>query len=80
MEKIHSARKGSIWLNVFKTDDKQLLITVSKSFLNKDGEWEWTPFLNPGQGDIHDLMDVLLEFHEFEKMLEAQAQRACLAS
>ena len=80
MEKIHSTRKGNIWLNVFKTDDKQLLITVSKSFLNKDGQWERTPFLNPSQGDIHDLMDVLLEFHGFEKMLEAQAQRACLAS
>ena len=46
------------------------------SFLNKDGQWERTPFLNPKRGDIRDLMDALLEFHEFEKMLEGWAQRA----
>jgi hypothetical protein len=76
MEKIRSTRRGNIWLNVFKTDDNQLLITVSKSFLNKDGQWERTPFLNPRRGDIRDLMDALLEFHEFEKMLDGWAQRA----
>ena len=69
MEKIQSIRKGSIWLNVFKTDDSQILTTVNKSYKNKDGQWEQTPFLNPSRGDIHNLMDALQEFHEFEKMI-----------
>jgi hypothetical protein len=68
MEKIESIRKGSIWLNVFKTDDGQILATVNKSFMNKDGQWNQTPFLNTRRGDIRDLMDALLEFHEFEKL------------
>ena len=76
MEKIHSTTRGNIWLNVFKTDDNQILITVSKSFLNKDGQWERTPFLNPSRGDIRDLADALLEFSEFEKMIKGRAQRA----
>ena len=71
MEKIQSIRKGSIWLNVFKTDESQILTTVNKTYRNKDGQWKRTPFLNPRRGDIHDLMDALAEFHEFEKMIEA---------
>ena len=70
MEKIHSIRKGSIWLNVFKTDDSQILTTVNKTYKNKDGEWGQTPFLNPKRGDIDDLLDAFQEFHEFEKMLK----------
>ena len=74
MEKIQSIRKGNIWLNVFKTDDSQILTTVNKSYKNKDGQWGQTPFLNPSRGDIHNLMDALQEFHEFEKMIDAGAQ------
>ena len=74
MEKIQRIRKGNIWLNVFKTDDGQILATVNKSFMNKDGQWDQTPFLNPRRGDIHDLMDALLKFHEFEKMIQSGAQ------
>ena len=73
MEKIQSIRKGSIWLNVFKTDDSRILTTVNKSYKNKDGQWEQTPFLNPRRGDIHNLMDAIQEFHEFEKIIEAGA-------
>ena len=72
MEKIKSIRKGSIWLNVFKTDDSQILATVKKTFLNKDGQWNQTQFLNARRGDILDLMDALQEFHELEKMIEAR--------
>ena len=72
MEKIQSIKKGNIWLNVFKTDDGQILATVNKSFMNKDGQWNQTPFLNPRRGDIRDLMDALLEFHEFEKVIKVE--------
>ena len=72
MEKIESIGKGSIWLNVFKTDDGQILATVNKSFMNKDGQWNQTPFLNTRRGDIRDLMDALLEFHEFEKLIKVE--------
>ena len=74
MEKIQSIRKGSIWLNVFKTDESQILTTVNKTYRNKDGQWKQTPFLNPRRGDIHDLMDALQEFQEFEKIIEIGAQ------
>lgn len=71
MEKIKSLRKGNIWLNVFKTDDGQLLTTINKTYMKRNGEWDQTPFLNSRRGDIRDLMDALLEFHEFEKTVEA---------
>jgi hypothetical protein len=74
MEKIQSIRKGSIWLNVFKTDESQILTTVNKTYKNKDGQWKQTPFLNPRRGDIHDLMDALQEFHALEKAIEIGAQ------
>ena len=70
MEKIQSLRKGNIWLNVFKTDDGQLLATINKTYMKRNGEWDQTPFLNARRGDIQDLMDALSEFHEFEKMVE----------
>ena len=72
MEKIKSLRKGNIWLNIFKTDDGQLVATINKTYMKRNGEWDQTPFLNPRRGDIHDLMDALQEFHEFEKMVEAR--------
>jgi len=67
MEKIESIRKGNIWLNVFKTDDGQILMTVNKSYRDKNGKWEQTAFLNPRRGDIYDLMDAIEEFRQFEK-------------
>ncbi len=75
MEKIHRIRKGSIWLNILKTEGGQILCTVNKTYLTKDGNWDQTPFLNPRRGDIHDLMDAVQEFHEFEKMIEARGQQ-----
>ena len=68
MEKIESIRKGNIWLNVFKTDDGQILMTVNKTYRGKNGRWEQTAFLNPRRGDIHDLMDAIEEFRQFGKV------------
>ena len=76
MEKINSIRRGSIWLNAFRTDDGQILVTVNKSFMNRDGQWSWTPFLNTRRGDLHDLMDLLIEFHESEKTIKVEGGRA----
>ena len=75
MEKLESIRKGNIWLNVFKTDDGQILATVNKTYRDKNGQWGRTPFLNPRQGDIRDLVDAVEEFHQFEKMGNAGGQR-----
>ena len=75
MEKVQSIRKGNIWLNVFKTDDGQILATVNKTYRDKNGQWGRTPFLNPRRGDIRDLVDAVEEFRQFEKMGDAGAQR-----
>jgi len=72
MEKIQNIRKGSIWLNVFKTDDGKILVTINKTYINKEGEWDQTRFLNPRRGDILDLMDCLTNFHEFEKIVHVE--------
>ncbi|MFC1489105.1 hypothetical protein ACFL6B_04575 [Thermodesulfobacteriota bacterium] len=69
MEKIESIRKGQIWLNVFRTDDGELAVTIKKSYPAGDGEWKQTPFLRSGRRDVEHLMDALGEFHEFEKMI-----------
>jgi hypothetical protein len=75
MEKVESFRKGNIWLNVFKTDDGQILATVNKTYRDKNGQWGRTPFLNPGRGDIRDLVDAVEEFRQFLKMANAEGQR-----
>lgn len=72
MEKIQSIRKGQIWLNVFKTEDGQVLVTINKTYRDKSGEWNQTQFLNTRRGDIEDLRDALSEFHEFEKTLKLE--------
>ena len=72
MKKMTSLKKGNIWLNVFMTDDGQLMATINKTYKNRNGEWNQTPFLNSRRGDFHDLMDAISEFHEFEKMVEGQ--------
>ena len=74
MEKIESIRKGNIWLNVFKTDDGHILVTVNKTYRNKNGQWEQTAFLNPRRGDIHDLMDAIEEFRQFGKTVNTEGQ------
>ncbi len=75
MEKVESFRKGNIWLNVFKTDNGQILATVNKTYRDKNGQWGRTSFLNPRQGDIRDLVDAVEEFRQFEKILDKGAQR-----
>ena len=74
MEKIKGIRKGNIWLNVFKTDDGQILATVNKTYRNKSGQWGQTPFLNPRRGDMRDLMDAIEEFHQLGKMVDTEGQ------
>lgn len=67
MEQIEKIRKGSIWLNVFRTDEGELALTIRKSYPTKEG-WKQTNFFKPEQGDIRNIMDALMAFHEFEKM------------
>ncbi|VBB44932.1 hypothetical protein TRIP_B350103 [uncultured Desulfatiglans sp.] len=67
MEKLKGIRKGRIWLNLFKADDGELIATVNKTYMNKEGKWNYTPFLHPRRGDIEDLRDCISEFHEFAK-------------
>ncbi len=70
MEKIQSIRKGQIWLNVFRSEDGELAVTIRKSYPAGNGGWKQTPFLRPERRDLKDLMGALAEFQEFEKALE----------
>ena len=67
-ERIQSTRKGSIWLNVSKAEDGQIVATINKTW----SEWNQRSFPYSRRGDILDLMDALYEFHEFEKMLKGE--------
>ena len=60
--------------NVLMTEDGQILTTVNKSYRDKNGQWGRTNFLNPSQGDMRKLVDVVQEFHKFEKMGNGGAQ------
>ena len=51
MEKIESIRKGMIWLNVFKMEDGQILMTVTKTNKDKNGKWNQTPYLITRRGE-----------------------------
>jgi len=68
MEKVHSIRKGNIWLNVFKTDDGETLVSLTKTYRDKDGNWNRTPFINPRRGEVKDILACIDEYHEFEKL------------
>ena len=70
MEKIESIRKGQVWLNVFRTDDGELTVTISKSYPAGNGVWKRTAFLRPKRGDVIDVLDAIEEFHEFVERLE----------
>ncbi len=72
MEKLHSIRKGRIWLNVFRTDGRGIVATINKTYVDKNGNWQRTSFLNPKRGDIQDLMEALREFREQETSIKAQ--------
>ena len=74
MEKIYSIRKGRIWLNVFRTDGSGVVATVNKTYMDKNGAWQRTSFLNPRRGDIQDLMEALREFHEQEASVKVQRE------
>ena len=72
MEKIYSIRKGRTWLNVFRADGSRILTTINKAYLNKDGVWKTTSFLNPKRGDIQDLMEALRDYVEQETSIKMQ--------
>ncbi len=66
MKKIENFRKGQIWLNIFKTDEDETIVTINKTYRGRTGEIIPTPFLIPRRGDIQDLTDCLHEFLEWE--------------
>lgn len=68
MEKIDRLRKGNIWVNVFRTDEGEILMTINRTYMDKNGEWKVTQFLNPRRGDVDDLRDALVSLHELEKV------------
>jgi hypothetical protein len=72
MEKIYSIRKGRIWLNVFRTDGSGVVASVNKTYMDKNGAWQRTSFLNPKRGDIQDLMEALREFEQGRPSTKAQ--------
>jgi hypothetical protein len=67
MEKLETIRKGQIWLTVFKTEDEDLIVTMQRTYRDRDGRLKFTPFLNASRGDIRDVNDCLSRFHEFER-------------
>ena len=63
MEKIKSFQSGRVWLNVFKTDDGQEIVTINKSYM-RDGEWKSTPFFNADRGDMESVKKALEQYEE----------------
>ena len=63
MKKIKSFKSGGVWLNVFKTDDGQEIVTINKSY-TRNGEWNSSPFFNVDRGDMEDIKNVLEQYEE----------------
>ena len=63
MEKIKSFQSGRVWLNVFKTDDGQEIVTINKSYM-RDGEWKSTPLFNADRGDMENVKKTLEQYEE----------------
>lgn len=76
MKKIESIHRGRMWLNIFCTDDGQVLLTINKSCRDREGRWKETPFLKSDSKDIDDLMELLSEFRKGAKALSARARLA----
>lgn len=72
MEKINSFRKGSVWVNVFETQNSELAVTINRSFKDKDGKWRYTPFFRSQNGDLMDLVDALCQFMDYRDERKAQ--------
>ena len=70
MERIKSIRHGNVWINVFKARDGSLVVTFRKTYRNRHGQWEKSPFYNVKRGDVIDLMDCIDDFHQFEDELK----------
>lgn len=75
MEKITSFRKGSVWINVFETQNGELAVTINRSFKDKDGKWKYTPFFRSRNGDLMDLVEALCQFMDFRDERKAQAAK-----
>ena len=63
MEKIKSFQSGRVWLNVFKTESGQEIVTINKSYI-RDGEWKSTPFFNAVRGDMENVKKALEQYEE----------------
>ena len=63
MKKIDSFNSGSIWLNLFETDDGKKIVTINKSYTRR-GAWKSTPFFNVDSGDMDDVKIVIEQLEE----------------
>jgi hypothetical protein len=63
MKKINSFKSGSIWLNVFETEDGRHIVTINRSF-KQNGGWKLTPFFNVDRGDIGNIKNVIRQYVE----------------
>ena len=75
MEKITAFRKGRIWVNVFETKHGELAVTINRSYKGKDGNWRYTPFFRPQEGDLLDLIDALCQFMEYREEQKVQKKQ-----
>ena len=62
MEKLDSIRKCQIWLNVFRRDDGEIVITFCKSYPTTNG-WKMTDFVRPGADDKKRILEALQEYY-----------------
>lgn len=70
MEKIESYRKGRLWLNVFRTTDGELALTIKKSFPSRNGGWKRTDLLRPDMNDLDHMKYLLDTFAQHEAELK----------
>ena len=75
MEKIEGFRKGRMWLNVFRTQNDELVLTIKKSYPAGNGQWKYTDLINPARGDIKDLEYLLVRFAAFQEEKEIEVSR-----
>ena len=73
MEKIKTFRRGRVWLNVFKTPEGGLALTVRKSYPAED-KWKSTHYFRPRYKDVQNLQSVLKDFLAAQEDLESYGE------